>query len=218
MDGIHDLGGKQGYGPIDVGETDEPFHDPWEARLFGITRAYTKPVPFTLDRFRFARETIEPSEYLDRRYYDQWLEAHEVIAIFGGAFTVEEVASGRSAKPIEGLPPPMTPDKVDALSGVMIRYDRPSDARPAFAQGDGVIAKSNGSSGHTRLPQYVRGRGGRVEAFRGFHILPDTNMTGGEAAEALYSVSFLAADLWPEAAGRRDRVYLDLWESYLERA
>ena len=32
MDGIHDLGGKQGYGPIDVDEVDTPFHHDWEAR------------------------------------------------------------------------------------------------------------------------------------------------------------------------------------------
>lgn len=218
MDGIHDLGGKQGYGPIDVGESEDPFHYPWEARLFGITRAYTRPVPITLDWFRFTRETIEPAEYLNRLYYDQWLEAHEVMAIFGGAFTVEEVSTGKSAGPIDGLPPPMTPDKVDKLTKAMTRFDRPSDAEPAFTQGDQVTAKPNGSTGHTRLPQYVRGRTGKVEAFRGFHILPDTNMTGGEAAEALYCVSFLAADLWPEASRRPDRVYLDLWESYFERA
>jgi nitrile hydratase len=215
MDGIHDFGGKQGYGPIDVAETEEPFHYHWEARLFAITRAYTRPVAFTLDWFRFARETIEPSEYLNRRYYDQWLEAHEVMAIFAGAFTVEELATGKSAKPIEGLPPPMTPDKVNTRG--MARFDRPSDATPAFSQGDEVTARSHGSTGHTRLPQYVRGRSGKVEALRGFHILPDTNTTGGETPEALYCVSFLAADLWPEAAGRRDRVYLDLWESYFER-
>jgi nitrile hydratase len=218
MDGIHDLGGRQGHGPIDVGEPDEPFHYDWEARLFGITRAYTRPVPFTLDWFRFTRETIEPAEYLNRRYYDQWLEAHAAMAIFAGVFTVEEVATGRSRGPIEGLPSPMAPDAVEALTKAMIRYDRPSDAKPALAQGDEVRAKAQGSRGHTRLPQYVRGRRGRVEAFRGFHILPDTNMTGGEATDALYCVSFPSAELWPEAAGRPDRVYLDLWESYLERA
>lgn len=199
MDGIHDFGGKQGYGPIDVGETEEPFHYLWEARLFGITRAYTKPVPVTLDWFRFTRETIEPTEYLNRRYYDQWLEAHVVMAIFGGAFTIEEVASGKSARPIKVLSPPMTPDRVDALTRVMTRYDRPSDAKPAFTHGDEVSAKLHGSIWHTRLPQYVRGRRGQVEAFRGFHILPDTKMAGGEAAEALYCVSFRTADLWPEA-------------------
>ena len=43
MDGIHDLGGREGYGPIDVGEPPEPFHAPWEARLLGIVRAFTRP-------------------------------------------------------------------------------------------------------------------------------------------------------------------------------
>ena len=48
MDGIHDLGGRQGYGPIDVNEPPEPFHAPWEARLFGITRAFTRPAMFSI--------------------------------------------------------------------------------------------------------------------------------------------------------------------------
>ena len=36
MDGIHDLGGKQGFGTV-VRETDEPvFHARWESRVFGL--------------------------------------------------------------------------------------------------------------------------------------------------------------------------------------
>lgn len=217
MDGIHDFGGRQGYGPVDVGEPDEPFHHEWEARLLGITRAYTRVVPFSIDWFRFTRETIEPAEYLNRPYYDQWLTAHEVMGIHAGVFTVEEVATGRSQGPVAGMSPPMSPDKVAALVSAMARFDRPSEAKPAFAPGDAVRTMSKGATGHTRLPQYVRGRTGRIEVFRGFHVFPDTNMTGDGAAAPLYSVSFLAADLWPEPAGRSDRVYLDLWEPYLER-
>jgi nitrile hydratase len=218
MDGVHDLGGRQGYGPIDVNEPPEPFHAPWEARLLGITRAYTRPASFSIDWFRFVRENIAPTDYLTRPYYDQWLQTHEAMMVAAGAISVDEFASGKSAKAHPGLPPAMTVDKVPAAIRGMSRFDRPSDAQPAFAAGATVKTKSMGAAGHTRLPQYVRGRVGRIESFRGFHILPDTNMTGDGPAEPLYCVSFLAADLWPEAAGRKDRVYLDLWERYLERA
>jgi nitrile hydratase len=88
---------------------------------------------------------------------------------------------------------------------------------PAFMAGDSVRAKSHGVSGHTRLPGYVRGRRGRIEAFHGAHVFPDANAHGEKRAEPLYTVGFNAAELWPETEGRRDRVFLNLWESYLER-
>jgi hypothetical protein len=39
MDGIHDLGGMSGFGPVEV-ERDEPiFHERWEARAFALVFA-----------------------------------------------------------------------------------------------------------------------------------------------------------------------------------
>src|SRR4051794_22106787 len=160
MDGIHDLGGREGYGPIDVNEPPEPFHAPWEARLFGITRAYTRPARFSIDLFRHVRECIDPTEYLSRGYYDQWLLAHAVMMVDAGAVTVEELATGKSVKAIPNTPPPMTPEKVATLTKAMDRFDRQSDTGPAFAAGDKVKTVSLGSRGHTRLPQYARGREG----------------------------------------------------------
>lgn len=218
MDGIHDLGGREGYGPIDVSEPPEPFHAPWEARLLGIVRAMSRPVPWSIDWFRHVRECIEPADYLTRPYYDQWLQTYAAMMIDSRVATLDELATGRSAAAIDGVAPPMTPDKVPAATRSMARFDRESDAQPAFAAGDRIMTRAFGSRGHTRLPQYARGRPGRIEAFRGFHVLPDSNMAGGGPAEPLYTVAFAAADLWPEAAGRRDRIHLDLWESYLEPA
>ena len=218
MDGIHDLGGRQGHGPIDVQEGPAPFHFPWEARLFGITRAFTEPVWTSLEMFRVARECIEPAEYLDRRYYDQWLLAHEVMLVDTGVATVEELSSGRSQHAIEGMPAPMSAEDVAVAKFRQVRFDRPSDDRPAFTLGDTVRIRSRGTPGHTRLPQYVRGCLGTIERFHGFHIFPDSNVMGDGFAAPLYNVSFRSADLWDEAAGLTDHVHLDLWEPYLERA
>jgi nitrile hydratase len=218
MDGVHDLGGWEGFGPIDVDEPLDPFHAPWEARLFGITRAFTEPVWTSLELFRLARECIDPAEYLTRRYYDQWLAAHATLLVFTGAATVEELATGRSQRPIDGVPAPMSPGEVASAKRRMNRFDRPSDATPAFAPGDKVRTRPSGVSEHTRLPQYARGHVGTIDTFHGFHVFPDANIEGHGAAAPLYGVSFTAAELWPEANGRNDRIHLDLWEAYLERA
>ena len=36
MDGIHDMGGMHGFGPIEVEENEPAFHEPWEGRVMGI--------------------------------------------------------------------------------------------------------------------------------------------------------------------------------------
>src|SRR5262249_8687317 len=89
---------------------------------------------------------------------------------------------------------------------------------PRFALGEKVRCRLDGGSGHTRLPQYVRGRAGVVHAHHGAHVLADAPARGEQRGEHLYTVGFASADLWPEAKGRDDRVFVDLWESYLEPA
>ena len=217
MDGIHDLGGREGFGPIDVHEPEEPFHAPWEARVLGIVRAMSRPRDWSIDWFRHCRELIDPVDYLSRPYYDQWLQTYAAMLVNSGTATVEELASGRAGSWAGELAPPMSPEDVAAAKNAVVRFDR-AGAAPAFAKGDAVRAKAYGSPGHTRLPAYVRGRVGLIEARHAGHVLPDASARGEARAEPLYTVAFDAATLWPEAAGRRDRVFLDLWESYLERA
>ena len=61
MDGIHDLGGMQGFGPIVV-EADEPtFHHPWQVKAFALTVA-TQVVMRTrnMDQYRHSIERMNP--------------------------------------------------------------------------------------------------------------------------------------------------------------
>ncbi|MEP0322354.1 nitrile hydratase subunit beta [Bauldia litoralis] len=218
MDGIHDLGGKQGFGPIDVGEDDNPFHADWEARMLGIVRAMSRPAPWSIDWFRHVRELIGPVDYLTRPYYDQWLQTYAAMMVNSGVATVDELASGTSVADIPGLGPPSPPSAVAGAIRNTARFDRPATEPPRFAAGDPVRASLNANPGHTRLPQYVRGRRGMVTAMHGAHVLPDASAAGVEKAETLYSVAFAATELWPEATAGGDRVILDLWERYLEPA
>jgi nitrile hydratase len=219
MDGVHDLGGRVGFGPIDVGEPEVLFHHAWEERTLAVIRSMTRPVPWSIDWFRHVRELIEPVDYLSRPYYDQWLQSYAAMLVDAGAASVEEIATGHSQKaPPAGLPPPMAPAAVAPATKRLATFAQPIDTPPAFAAGDRVRAKHTGAVGHTRLPAYARGRTGTIEAVRGGFVFPDTNMADDGPAEMLYTVGFAAGDLWPEAKGRRDRVFIDLWESYLERA
>ena len=85
-----------------------------------------------------------------------------------------------------------------------------------FAPGQQVRTRLNVTNGHTRLPDYARGRVGTIDRHRGDYPLPDELVAHGHSdPQALCSVYFEASDLWGEGAGNH-RVYLDLYESYLQ--
>lgn len=217
MDGIHDLGGRQGFGPVETGEEEAAFHSGWEARAFAIVRAMSRKPGWTLDRFRFTREQIDPADYLTRPYYDQWIQCYAALMIGSGIATVEELASGHSQTGTAGMGPPRTPQSVAAEKVKASPFDRPYTEAFEFSVGERVTAKSHGSSGHTRLPAYVRGRSGKISHVRGAYVFPDDSAQGIETAQPLYTVAFKASTLWP-GDGCTHLVHLDLWESYLDPA
>jgi nitrile hydratase beta subunit len=217
VDGVHDLGGVEGFGPIKTTDDERPFKFEWEGRMWGLNEAMVGDPGWTLDWWRHVRELIAPVDYLTRPYFDQWAQVYAALLIDSGHASLEEVANGTLHRPASGLGRPMDAKEVRAASSRTANYTRDTDATPAFAIGDRVMTRSMIHTGHTRLPRYARDRPGIIHACRGTHVLPDASARGREHAEPLYTVSFQAGDLWPEAAGRRDRVFLDLWESYLER-
>lgn len=217
MDGVHDLGGREGFGQInwEYGEGYEPFHEDWEARMYSMAMQLFaqwrgKPEIWTLDWFRHVRERIDPVDYLTRPYFDQWAQCLLAILIDNGTVTREEVIgdTGNATAITEGK---------DAKAPA-VGPARDSATAPAFQIGNPVRTASLIGSDHTRLPGYVRGRIGRIHNYHGPQIFADASARGDMRREPLYTVAFAAADLWPEAAGRRDVIYVDLWESYLETA
>ncbi len=216
MNGIHDMGGMHGFGPIER-EADEPvFHAPWEARLFAIRHAMGAWGKWNIDGSRHAREIIPPAEYLRMSYYERWLAGLIAQMIQAGLVTREEVRSGRPAPGAARATPALAPAEV---ARVLARSPSLRDVQiaPRFQAGDRVRAKNVHPTGHTRLARYARGKAGVVLRDHGVHVFPDTNAHGlGEQPRHLYSVRFEGRELWGDSAGPRDAVHLDLWESYLE--
>ena len=219
MDGAHDLGGKQGFGPIDTDEPEVPFQHEWEGRMWGMARCTDAP-EWTIDWWRHVRELIDPIDYLDRPYYDSWAQTQVAALIDSGVLTMDEVVSGKPAGlPMEKPQAITTQQAVEQDRSSVSRFDVEADHPARYQVGDGVTTRAlidNG--GHTRLPQYARGKTGVIHACHGCHVFPDENARGRKSGQHLYTVAFDASVLWAEAAGRKDRIFLDLWESYFEPA
>ncbi|MDA1001138.1 MAG: nitrile hydratase subunit beta [bacterium] len=90
---------------------------------------------------------------------------------------------------------------------------------PKFSPGDRIRARDINPEGHTRLPRFARGRQGVIDKDYGVFVFPDTLARGeGKKPQHLYSVRFMARELWGPEAGARDSVYLDLWDDYMDPA
>jgi nitrile hydratase subunit beta len=91
MNGIHDMGGMDGFGPIER-ETDEPvFHEPWEGRVLALTRGCGAWGKWNIDKSRFGIEQMAPAEYLRASYYEKWLWRLEKLLVDAGMVTREEI-------------------------------------------------------------------------------------------------------------------------------
>ncbi|MEU2111418.1 hypothetical protein ACIOWI_09050 [Streptomyces sp. NPDC087659] len=72
---INDVGGMQGFGPVDTADDTEPFRADWEARVFALNSALIAGKVYNLDEFRDAIESMAPADYLAASYYERWFFA-----------------------------------------------------------------------------------------------------------------------------------------------
>jgi nitrile hydratase subunit beta len=218
MNGVHDMGGMHGLGPI-APEANEPvFHAGWEARALALVLAAGTWGRWTIDATRHKRERIPGPEYLRMSYYEKWIAGLEGLLVKSGLVTREEITSGRPAAGARKLAPPLTADRVARVLASGSPVERKSARTPKFAPGERVRARNMNPVGHTRLPRYARGHIGAVTRLHGAHVFPDANAHGlGEQPQPLYQVRFEARELWGGDSRGKSAVYLDLWEDYLER-
>jgi nitrile hydratase beta subunit len=217
MNGVHDMGGMHGFGPVQP-EANEPlFHARWEARVYALSGAMGAWRRWNIDAGRYRTERLPPADYLRMSYYEKWLASLVERSLDAGLVTAEEVASGRMAAGSTPSTPPLSADDLPAVLAKGNSTQRAIPTNPRFAPGAMVRAKNIHPTGHTRLPRYVRGRVGVIERAHGAHVFPDTNaLYQGENPQPLYTVRFAARELWGDAANPADAVYLDLWDDYLD--
>ncbi len=91
MSRINDVGGMEGFPPIEPDDDGEPFHADWEAHVFAMNRALIGRGVYNLDEFRDAIERMPPEAYLAASYYEKWLHAIRTLCVEKGVLTEEEV-------------------------------------------------------------------------------------------------------------------------------
>ncbi len=193
MDGIHDLGGRHGFGASLETRDEAGFHAAWESRVFAMASLLMGRGCFNTDEFRHAIERLDPVAYLADGYYGRWLGAAELLVREAGGRPTPGRIADRTAK-------------------------RRLDSDPRFAVGDRVVTRNLHRAGHCRLPAYARARRGVVEMLQGGWVLPDSNAHGkGECPEHVYCVRFDGRELWGDDAEPGTSVCLDVFDGYLER-
>jgi nitrile hydratase subunit beta len=221
MDGIHDLGGKHGFGKVVVEEDEPVFHARWEAAVFTMSAVGSAVGAWNnTDRFRHAVERIDPVAYLTHTYYGRWLGGIESMLVEAKIVSREAIndkvmeMGGSEFDLIASRPNPV-PDPMGTV-GEGDESRRSSKSKPEFNCGDRVRTSKEVKSGHTRLPAYARGKTGEIVLSHDSWIYPDTNAHGqGENPQYLYTVQFSGEELWGHGAVNT-KVSLDLFEPYLE--
>jgi nitrile hydratase len=209
MDGIHDMGGMEGFGPMVRDEA--LFHDPWERTAFGLASGVQ--IVGNTDEFRHSIERLDPGFYLTADYFGRWLGALEIRLVERGLLDSDDLdARAGDARARPSAVPPHGLPTASPEGGPRRELDRP----PRFAVGETVRARDIHPVGHTRLPRYVRGHRGVVTHAYPAFVFPDTHAHGrGDDPQYVYAVQFLAHDLWGEGD---HTVSVDLFEPYLEAA
>jgi nitrile hydratase beta subunit len=219
MNGVHDMGGMDGFGKVEPEPNEPVFHEPWEGRVMAMNRAMGAMGIWNIDIGRFSREVLPPHVYLASSYYRKWFLGLEQMLLERGLVDADEVAAGHALRP--GKPLKRGKFDVAAVDRVMTRgsFGRPAPAPARFKPGDRVRAKNIHPVSHTRLPRYVRGHVGVVERLHGSHVFPDTVVAGqGESPQWLYTVCFDSRELWGADADPTVTVSIDAFEPYLDPA
>ena len=75
MDGIADIGGMQGWGPVKRPGDEPVFGEQWEARAFALGLLSMRTSGTNLDSFRHALERQSPMNYIADGYFGRGTEA-----------------------------------------------------------------------------------------------------------------------------------------------
>ncbi len=219
MNGVHDMGGMDGFGAIVCLPNEKVFHAPWEGRVLAMSRALGGLQEWNIDIGRYWIELLAPDAYLASPYYVRWLARLENLLVARDLVTKTELAAGHAdgpGRPVKGR----ALTQAD-LGGVLTpgSFGRPATASARFKIGDRVRARNIHPRTHTRLPRYVRGHVGVIERVHGCHVFPDAVVaSGAEDPQWLYTVTFEGATLWGPDSEAGLRISVDAFEPHLDAA
>jgi len=218
MNGVHDMGGMDGFGKVEVEQNEPPFHEKWEGRVLALQRSLGYAGAWHIDDSRFAQEALPPRTYLAASYYWRWALGMQKNLIDRGFVTQDEITAGHSLRAGKPLPRKLS---LDAVPGSLTRgsFFRQQQRSARFKPGDRVRTLNINPQSHTRLPRYARDKVGTVELIHGCHAYPDAVASGrGDDPQWLYTVVFDGREIWGADADPTLKISIDAFEPYLKPA
>ena len=155
VNGVHDMGGLQGMGPVQYEKNEPVFHEPWEGRVYALSRAMRAWRKWSLDTDRHWLELMPPADYLRMSYYERWLHRLAAHVVKYGLVTKEEMESGKADAGSAKATPPLNVGNLFAL--VHPRHSlesRPCDS--TAVQGEPARARPQHQSHRPHPPAAVR--------------------------------------------------------------
>jgi len=224
VNGIHDMGGLHGFGPVER-EVGEPvFHSRWESRVFCITQALDTQQIWNLDEHRHEIERMNPADYICAGYYGRWLFAMERLLDRKGILRRDEVE--RRIAEVQADESVLTPLEAGGrgwplADDAKVRWGawrHEVQVTPRYALGQQVRVRNIHPAGHTRVTAYARGKTGVIEKVNAeAWVFSDTRAHyQGENVQSVYCVRLAAQDLWGPQAEPNTCVCIDLSEDHLE--
>ncbi|MCS5606966.1 MAG: nitrile hydratase subunit beta, partial [Alphaproteobacteria bacterium] len=172
---------------------------------------------WNIDAGRYTLEQLDPALYLSSSYYQRWLYRTENLLVEHGLVSREEIETLPANRKTKNSREPLSLDEILTRQRNTRSARLNDDVAPRYHMGDQVRARNIHPKGHTRIPRYVRGRLGVIDRDHGVFIFPDTNAVfAGKRPQHLYSVCFTAREIWGTKAAVTDKVYVDMWDDYLE--
>ncbi|MDL5035840.1 nitrile hydratase subunit beta [Comamonas sp. Y6] len=212
MDGIHDFGGKQGYGSVrhtvNTDDYSHPLHNEWDELGYALVAA-AEHAPngkaFTWDKVRHGIERIDPVRYLTSDYFDRVVIGLATAYVEGGVISKDELdqAAGGDFQ----------------LAQPVISSGREAPSHATFQVGERVHVSGERVNGHIRMPSFCRGKFGTV-LHKTTEEWPFPDAYGHwdvkAEPECTYHVKFDRQELWGPNA-EPGSVVVDLFEGYLEK-
>jgi nitrile hydratase subunit beta len=202
MDGLHDLGGKQGFGKIGYTPNAPAFHAAWEKKANALYAHAVRLGFFNMDEYRHAIERMAPRHYMSAGYYERTLTSLASLLVEKGQLTQAELEKRAGGS---------VPLATSSAAG------RGNDSnRRSFELGDTVLVANAFVPGHVRLPAYIRGKRGVVVGISPPYPFPDAHAHSITAQdERTYDVRFDSRDLWGADCDAA-QVHVGVFESYLK--
>ncbi len=202
MDGVHDLGGRQGFGPVNPEGMRESFHESWEKKINAISGRMVGLHIYNMDEYRHAIERMDPRHYVSATYFERVFTAAATLLVEKGVIDAQALNDAAG----EVVPLARTAKPGREAAGEL----------PEFAIGDMVRVRNDFVGGHVRMPAYIRGKTGRIVGKSPTYPYPDAAAHGLPAErQCTFDVRFDSQHLWPDASEKAE-VHVGVFHGYLE--